>query len=215
MPSVLPDGRCPHTSYCLSTTSRRRPSWTGSRSRSGTGKEIWVFLLIKPIQFYFMFFFSFELTGCNSDYHFHRISYPFLHQVISDLRELLDLQFDLANTSNNNSGEISPMNLMKRMSNLRQLRDPQTMNRLAQMARQRPPPPPPFVLPPGRFNHYRYPPTPSTFMGAPPPPQNLQPQQQERPGLFLGGEGHLHTPRHNERESTDYVFFLALHLNVL
>ncbi|XP_032792841.2 serine proteinase stubble isoform X3 [Daphnia magna] len=123
-------------------------------------------------------------------------------QVISDLRELLDLQFDLANNSNNGSAEISPVNFMKRMSNLRQLRDPQTMSRLAQMARQRPPPPPPFVLPPGRFNHFRYPPTPSTFMGAPPPPQTFQPQQQERPGLYLGGEGHLQTPRHNEQCGT-------------
>ncbi|XP_032792839.2 testisin isoform X1 [Daphnia magna] len=129
-------------------------------------------------------------------------------QVISDLRELLDLQFDLANNSNNGSAEISPVNFMKRMSNLRQLRDPQTMSRLAQMARQRPPPPPPFVLPPGRFNHFRYPPTPSTFMGAPPPPQTFQPQQQERPGLYLGGEGHLQTPRHNElSENNRRIFF--------
>ena len=124
-------------------------------------------------------------------------------QVISDLRQLLDLQFDL---TNNASAEISPVNLMKRMSNLRQLRDPHTMNRLAQMARQRPPPPPPppFALPPGRFNNFgRYPPTPSTFMGAPPPPPPNFPQppkQQDHPNLYLGVDGHLQSPRNNERE---------------
>ncbi|XP_046443031.1 serine proteinase stubble-like isoform X2 [Daphnia pulex] len=124
-------------------------------------------------------------------------------QVISDLRQLLDLQFDL---TNNGSAEISPVNLMKRMSNLRQLRDPHTMNRLAQMARQRPPPPPPFAIQPGRFNNFRYPPTPSTFMGAPPPPPNFQlPAKQQpdhHPNLYLGVDGHLQSPRNNEQCGT-------------
>jgi hypothetical protein len=133
-------------------------------------------------------------------------------QVISDLRQLLDLQFDL---TNNGSAEISPVNLMKRMSNLRQLRDPHTMNRLAQMARQRPPPPPPFAIQqPGRFNNFRYPPTPSTFMGAPPPPPNFQPAKQQpdhHPNLYLGVDGHLQSPRNNERECrspTTFSLFL-------
>ncbi|XP_046631434.1 testisin-like isoform X1 [Daphnia pulicaria] len=130
-------------------------------------------------------------------------------QVISDLRQLLDLQFDL---TNNGSAEISPVNLMKRMSNLRQLRDPHTMNRLAQMARQRPPPPPPFAIQqPGRFNNFRYPPTPSTFMGAPPPPPNFQPAKQQpdhHPNLYLGVDGHLQSPRNNElSESNRRIFF--------
>lgn len=125
----------------------------------------------------------------------------FLRQVIADLRQLLDLQFDVPSNSSD-----SPMNLMKRISTLRQLRDPHTMNRLAQMARQRPPPPP-QQLPPGRFNNFRYPPPPSTFMGAPPPPPFHQPKQQlplppiqhqQDPGLFFGA--HHQPPRGNERE---------------
>ncbi|EFX81610.1 hypothetical protein DAPPUDRAFT_102081 [Daphnia pulex] len=138
-------------------------------------------------------------------------------QVISDLRQLLDLQFDL---TNNGSAEISPVNLMKRMSNLRQLRDPHTMNRLAQMARQRPPPPPPppfAIQQPGRFNHFRYPPTPSTFMGAPPPPPPPPPnfqlpakqQPDHHPNLYLGVDGHLQSPRNNERECRSPTTFFS------
>lgn len=41
VPSVLPDGRCPPTSPRLGST-RRRPAWIGSRSRSRTGKHCFV-----------------------------------------------------------------------------------------------------------------------------------------------------------------------------
>lgn len=152
-------------------------------------------------------------SGIASAFRFYLKIPELFQQVISDLRQLLDLQFDL---TNNGSAEISPVNLMKRMSNLRQLRDPHTMNRLAQMARQRPPPPPPFAIQqPGRFNNFRYPPTPSTFMGAPPPPPNFQlPAKQQpdhHPNLYLGVDGHLQSPRNNERECrspTTFSLFL-------
>lgn len=130
---------------------------------------------------------------------FHFFIYYF-GQVIADIRQLLDLQFDLTN-SNGSSEVTSPSNLMKRMSALRQLRDPNTMNRLAQMARQRPPPPPPVGLqvPPGRFNNFRYPPAPLPFMGAPPPPQFQPRPQLPDPDLYYDGINPVST-RNNERE---------------
>lgn len=175
-------------------TRRRGSTRTRSTSRSGTGNP--------KIN-----------SGIASAFRFYLKIPELFQQVISDLRQLLDLQFDL---TNNGSAEISPVNLMKRMSNLRQLRDPHTMNRLAQMARQRPPPPPPFAIQqPGRFNNFRYPPTPSTFMGAPPPPPNFQlPAKQQpdhHPNLYLGVDGHLQSPRNNERECrspTTFSLFL-------
>ena len=141
-------------------------------------------------------------TGLPAAFRQHLIRLKTGRQVIADLRQLLDLQFD---ATNNNTDA----NVMKRASTLRQLRDPQTMTRLAQMARQRPPPPPQQQLPPGRFNNFRYPPPPpSTFMGAPPPPPflNQQPGRpiQQDPGLFFGA--HQEPPRNNERECLPPAF---------
>lgn len=134
---------------------------------------------------------------------------------MSDLRQLLDLQFDLGN----NDTEASASSVNKRMSTLRQLRDPHTMTRLAQLARQRPPlPPPPSSLqaPPGRFNNFRYPPpAPQPFLGVPPPPFFQQQQQQQfnrpiqqDPGLFYDDAGH-YPNRHNEREFHIYYIIFA------
>lgn len=119
---------------------------------------------------------------------------------MADLSKLLDLQFDI--TNNNGSSDLSPGNLMKRMSALRQLRDPYTMNRLAQMSRQRQPIPPPSTslqAPPGRFNNFRYPPAPQPYLGAPPPPQfPSRPPGFQDPALFY--DEPESTRNNNQRE---------------
>jgi hypothetical protein len=93
---------------------------------------------------------------------------------MTDIRQLLDMQFDT-----NNNGTVS-RDMVQRMLHLRQLRDPQTMLRLAHMSRLRhrpprpgglPPPPgfapefraPPRRPPPGFQPPSRFPPQPNTF----------------------------------------------------
>ena len=91
---------------------------------------------------------------------------------MSDLRELLDLQFDpfRFNATSGSSPDGSSA-LMKRMMDMRHLRDPQTMARLAQMARNRPPPPPPApqALPLIGGRGYPRHPALQQFISAPPP----------------------------------------------
>ena len=76
-----------------------------------------------------------------------------IRQIMADLRELLDIQFDVNEPTANRTSDgdlegaaSSNSGVIKRMWNLRHLRDPQAMAALAQQLNGRRPPQP--VVPP-------------------------------------------------------------------
>lgn len=94
---------------------------------------------------------------------------------MADLRELLDIQFDLNDSTNNHTATIdgdlesaasSGAGVIKRMWNLRHLRDPQAMAAIAQQLNGRRPP---FVPPQARGRpHPQFGNALRPFLGPPP-----------------------------------------------
>jgi hypothetical protein len=132
-------------------------------------------------------------------------------QVMADLSELLNIQFDpsrlMMNQSDGEGGGAGFAKRMMNLSNLRQLRDPQTMARLAQsMAQQQqpqqaqdrqlflPPPPP-------RFRGQQ-------FNGGFPPQQRQRIPQQFIPPPFRGNSFDNFRPDNNGADRKSHFFII-------